>query len=440
VSSVTTPPPLSPKQIRSIHHSTQAKIALWVGAVSGGKTIASLFAWLIAIRHYKGRGLIVIVGKTLQTIERNVLAPLQDPNLFGRVADTVIHTAGSNTATILGRTVMLVGANDVRAEEKIRGGTFELAYVDEATLLPEGFWDMLVTRLRVQGARLLATTNPGSTRHWLRVKWILAAAAKRMVVFLFTMHDNPLYWEGGDPGPEYIADMEASFTGVFYKRFIRGEWTNAEGAVYDGWDETRHKVPWAELPPMRRMLCASIDYGTQHPTSVVLLGLGYDGRLYAVDELRIEAVTTEARQSPSQQSKTIRDWLKEAHHPEQPYLRPEWVVVDSAAADFRAELHHDGLASQGARKAVMYGIGLTSSLLSKDLLKVSDRCTGVLAEITDYIWDPKAAERGEDKPVKDRDDSMDALRYAVATTEALWRGQLLAEVPRPAAPATNDDD
>jgi phage terminase large subunit len=254
------------------------------------------------------------------------------------------------------------------------------------------------------------------------------------------MHDNPLYWDGGDPGPEYIADMEASFTGVFYKRFIRGEWTNAEGAVYDGWDETRHKVPWAQLPLMRRLLCASIDYGTQHPTSVVLLGLGYDGRLYAVDELRIEAVTTEARQSPSQQSKTIRDWLKEAHHPEQPYLQPEWVVVDSAAADFRAELHHDGLASQGARKAVMYGIGLTSSLLSKDLLKVSDRCTGVLAEITDYIWDPKAAERGEDKPVKDRDDSMDALRYAVATTEALWRGQLLAEVPRPAAPATNDDD
>lgn len=434
-----TPPALSPKQIRSIHGATAAKIALWVGAVSGGKTIASLFVWLIAIRHWQGRGLIVIVGKTLQTIERNVIAPLQDANLFGALADATVHTSGSNTATILGRTVMLVGANDVRAEEKIRGGTFELAYVDEATLLPEGFWDMLVTRLRVQGARLLATTNPGSTRHWLRVKWILQAAMKRMVVFLFTMHDNPLYWEGGDPGPAYIADMEASFTGVFYQRFIRGEWTNAEGAVYDGWDETRHKVAWASLPPMRRLLCASIDYGTQHPTSVGLLGLGIDGRLYLVDELRIEATSVEARQSPSQQSKTIRDWLREPHHPEQPYLQPDWVVVDSAAADFRAELLHDGMASQGARKNVLYGIGLVSSLLSKDLLRVSDRCTGVLSEVTDYVWDEKAAEKGVDKPVKTNDDSMDALRYAVATTEALWRGQLMTDVPVPHAPSNDDD-
>jgi PBSX family phage terminase large subunit len=438
---VTQPPPLSPKQIRSIHESTAEKIALWVGAVSGGKTIASLFAWLIAIRHYKGRGLIVIVGKTLQTIERNVIAPLQDPKIFGKLADSVTHTTGSNTATILGRTVMLVGANDVRAEEKIRGGTFELAYVDEATLLPEGFWDMLRTRLRVAGSRLLATTNPGSTRHWLRLKWILKAKEKRMVVFAFTMHDNPLYWEGGDPGPDYIADMEASFTGVFYKRFIRGEWTNAEGAVYDGWDEDRHKVLWVDLPPMRRLLCASIDYGTQHATSVVLLGLGYDGRLYAVDELRIEAATTEARQSPSQQSATIRDWIRGTqHHPEQPGLQPEWVVVDSAAADFRQELLQGGVVSQGARKNVLYGIGLVSSLLSKDLLRVSDRCTGVLEEITDYVWDEKKAEKGVDAPVKDRDDSMDALRYAVATTEALWRGQLLAEVPAPHAPSSDDED
>jgi PBSX family phage terminase large subunit len=260
-----------------------------------------------------------------------------------------------------------------------------------------------------------------------------------MVVFAFTMHDNPLYWDGGDPGPEYIADMEASFTGVFYKRFIRGEWTNAEGAVYDGWDEDRHKIPWESLPPLRRLLCASIDYGTQHATSVVLLGLGYDQRLYAVDELRIEAATMEARQSPSQQSQTVRDWIRTVqHHPTQPGLQPEWVVVDSAAADFRAELQHGGMVSQGARKNVLYGIGLVSSLLSRDLLRVSDRCTGVLAEVTDYVWDEKAAERGEDKPVKDRDDSMDALRYAVATTEALWRGQLLSDVPTPRA-GTDDE-
>ncbi|MDP9185615.1 MAG: PBSX family phage terminase large subunit [Actinomycetota bacterium] len=423
-----TPPPLSHKQVSSVVESTRAKIALWVGAVSAGKTIASLFAFLFAVRLCKSTGLIIIVGKTLQTIERNILAPLMDDRLFGELSRQVVHTKGSGVALILGKEVHLVGANDSRSEEKIRGSTVELAYVDEATLLPPGFWEMLVSRLRVAGARLLATTNPGSTRHWLRLEWILNAAQKNMTVFHFTMDDNPQYFEGGDPGPAYIADMKASYTGVFYDRMIKGLWTNAEGAVYDMWDPTRHVIRWEDLPPLRRMLCASIDFGTQHPTAVILLGLGYDRKLYFVDELRIEAATNQLRQSPSQQSKTVRDWLNKSHHPEQHHLKPEWVIVDSAAADFRQELFHDGLATQGAKKDVMYGIGLVSSLLARDLLKVTDRCQGWIDEVTDYVWDTKASERGEDKPNKDKakDDSLDTGRYALATTEAIWRNELTA--------------
>ncbi|QDG61229.1 PBSX family phage terminase large subunit [Pseudarthrobacter sp. NIBRBAC000502771] len=421
-----TPPPLSFKQVSSVVESASAKIALWVGAVSAGKTIASLFAFLFAVRATRGTGLVIIVGKTLQTIERNILAPLMDDRLFGELSKQIIHTKGSGTAWILGREVHLVGANDSRSEEKIRGSTVELAYVDEATLLPPGFWEMLISRLRVAGARCLATTNPGSTRHWLRLDWILQAAAKNMVVFHFTMDDNPQYFEGGDPGPAYIADMKASYTGVFYDRMIRGLWTNAEGAVYDMWDPTRHVIPWDRLPPIKRVLCASIDYGTQHATSVMLLGLGYDRRLYMMDELRIDVAVNSLRKSPSQQSKTVRDWLKQPHHPEQTALTPEWVVVDTAAADFRQELYVDGLATQGARKDVTYGIGIVSSLLQRGQLVFTDRCTGWTNEVTDYVWDPKATERGVDEPVKRADDSMDAGRYAVVTTESLWRGELAA--------------
>jgi PBSX family phage terminase large subunit len=418
-------PALSDKQIASIVESEQQMISLWVGAVSAGKTIASLFAFLLAVRLTQGTGLIIIVGKTLQTIERNILAPLMDQRIFGELAKHIVHTKGSGVAVILGKEVALVGANDARSEEKIRGSTVELALVDEATLLPPGFWEMLISRLRVAGARCLATTNPGSTRHWLRVDWILQAAAKNMRVFHFTMHDNPQYFEGGNPGPAYIAQMQASYSGVFYDRMIRGLWTNAEGAIYDMWDPTRHVIEWAKLPPMRRVLCVSIDFGTQHATSVGMLGLGYDRKLYLMDELRIDAGTSSTlRQSPSQQSKTVRDWIRQPHHPEQTALQPEWVIVDTAAADFRQELYVDGLATQGAKKDVAYGIGIVSSLLQKGQLIITDRCTGVTNEITDYIWDPKATGRGVDAPVKRDDDSMDMLRYGIVTTESLWRGEL----------------
>jgi phage terminase large subunit len=104
------------------------------------------------------------------------------------------------------------------------------------------------------------------------------------------------------------------------------------------------------------------------------------------------------------------------------------VIVDSAAADFRQELFHDGLATQGAKKDVMYGIGLVSSLLAREQLVVTDRCQGWIDEVTDYVWDTKASERGEDKPNKDKakDDSLDTGRYALATTEAIWRNELTA--------------
>lgn len=425
------PPALSRKQRWSLARFGSRKIALWVGAVSAGKTLVSLFALFIAIRRTRGRGLIVIVGKTLQTIERNVIGEMQKPELFGRLAAQVKHTTGSNTAIILGRVVHLVGANDARSEEKIRGSTIELAYVDEATLLPEGFWEMLLTRLRVAGARLLATTNPGSSQHWLRVRYILDADLQDMIVFHFTMHDNPLYFEGGDPGPSYIRAMETAFakSKLFFDRFILGKWTNAEGAIYDGWDPAAHVVEWSRMPPMFRILGVGMDFGTQHATSCVMLGLGYDRKLYLIDELRIESTTQAGRLSPSQQARAIADWLKVDHLPENNGLRPEYLIADDAAAGNREELYRsENIATQGAEKAVTYGIGLIASLLARGLLKVSDRCWGVIKEMPEYRWDPKASERGEDTPIKTGDDSLDAFRYVVATTEALWRDEI---GPRP---------
>lgn len=444
-----TGPALSPKQMWSIHQSTLYKLALWVGAVSGGKTIASLFALLIAIRNSRGSGLIVIVGKTLQTIERNVLEPLQDVALFGETSKLVEHTRGSNMARILGREVHLVGANDIRSEEKIRGSTIEIAYVDEATLLPHGFWEMLLTRLRVRGARLLATTNPGSSQHWLRVKYILDHEAQNLVVFHFTMHDNPLYFEGGDPGPAYIADMEAAFrkSPLFFDRMIRGLWTNAEGAVFDLWNTNDHVIAWEQLPPMRRLIGVGIDYGTTHPTAALMLGLGYDRRLYFVDELRITAgetvagVAAGARFTDAQQSKIIRAWL--AAHDHLPadnanWLRPEYIVADPAGASLREQLDQDGVDTYAADKDVDYGIRLMASLLGQGKLLVAAAsldgkhgCPGLIREFPDYVWDVKKQAGGVDEPDKARghDDSLDAGRYTLVTLEAQWRDDVLTASP-----------
>lgn len=413
---------LSPKQIRSIVEALRVEqIALWSGAVRSGKTIASLLAFLIAVSVAPDTGLIVMIGKTRETIERNLIEPLQSVALFGVLAKQVHHTRGATTATILGRTVHLIGANDVRAEDRIRGMTIALAYVDEATLLPRGFWMMLLSRLSVIGAKLFSTTNPDGPAHWLRKDFILRAADVGLRSWHFTLDDNPSL------DPAYVERLKRQYVGLWYRRFVLGEWCLAEGAVYDMWDPARHVVQ--ELPVIDRWLASGIDYGTTNPFAALILGLGHpeqDGtrRLYLTHEWRWDSKHQRRALTDVEYSEKYRGWLAELPHPHFEAAKgiwPEWTVVDPSAASFVQQLHRDGLTPTLARNEVLDGIRTLSSLLARDLLRVHESCDGFISEIPGYSWDPDKAEKGEDAPIKAADHSLDGGRYGIHTTEALWR-------------------
>ncbi|MFC4128909.1 PBSX family phage terminase large subunit [Nocardia rhizosphaerae] len=413
--------PMSRKQIASIVECERASTTIWTGAIRSGKTIASIVAFFIGVAQAPPDTMILIVGRTLQTIERNILEPMQKQSLFGPLAREIHHTRGSSTAVILGRTIHLIGANDEAAEAKIRGSTVYLALVDEATLIPENFWTQLQGRLSEPGARCLATTNPDNPEHFLKKKFMDRAGEPGMdvKVFQFFMDDNPQL------SAEYIARKKAEFTGVFYKRFIRGDWVAAEGAVFDTYDRDTHVIRWEDLPEMRWILGVGIDHGTTNPTHAVMIGHGVDDVLYCMDEWRYKAGKEEARWSNVELSKGVRDWMALPHHPdddpENPPRARYRTVVDSSAADFRVQLKQDGLTSLKANKDVLYGIRTMSTLVSAKRLKFTDRCPELLKEIPGYVWDEKASAEGKDEVVKLNDHGIDAVRYLLVTEERKWR-------------------
>src|SRR6185437_11302915 len=123
-------------------------------------------------------------------------------------------------------------------------------------------------------------------------------------------------------------------------------------------------------------------------------------------------------------SERLRAWLGDLPHPHEPNLRginPEWTVVDPSAASFIQQLHRDGLTPTKAHNEVLDGIRTTASLLGRDLLRVHESCKGWIDEVGGYSWDDDAAKKGEDKPIKVGDHSLDGGRYVIKTTEALWR-------------------
>jgi PBSX family phage terminase large subunit len=411
---------LSPAQLASVRDST-GRVNIWSGAVRSGKTIGSLIRWLIYLATAPTTGELVMIGRTRDSLTRNVIATLQRADLFGDIANYVRYTPGAAMATILGRQVHVIGANDAQAEAKIRGLTCAGAYVDEITVLPETFWRQLLYRMWGP-AQIFGTTNPDNPAHWFKTGFLDRInddgpdGLAHWRHFRFTLDDNPILTE------ERKDEIKRANIGVFYRRFVLGEWIAAEGAIYGQWDPDQHVIAWAGLPDMERMLAVGMDYGTNNPTAALLLGLGVDRRLYLVDEWRTEK---DHRLSDAQLARRFRAWLAESHQPREQQLEPEWVFLDPSAASFGVELGDQGQRNvRDADNDVLYGIRTVASLISNGQLYATERCRGWLTEITGYAWDPKAALKGEDKPLKTADHSLDAGRYALTTTESIWRGRL----------------
>lgn len=400
----------------------KARLNVYEGSVRSSKTIGSLIEWIRFIR-FGPDGNLLMTGRTQRTIINNLVLPMQE--MLG--AHRVKINYGLGTVDVLGRTILLIGADNEAARTKIQGLTLAGAYVDEASTLPESYWNMLVSRLSVVGAQLWATCNPEGPRHWFKLKWLDKAA-------YWITHDGTIIDrrddltlpEGDDRRPielhrvsfilddnpnldaDYVASVKSMYTGLWFRRMIKGEWALADGAVYDMFDPARHVVD--EVPAIERLVALGVDHGVQNPTRGELIGVGVDGVLYVVAEWNPPKMTDGER------SQHLRAWLGEKGWPDR-------LFVDPAAKGFRNQLRVDGFTSVfAANNRVVPGITLVSSLFKADRLKIHRSCTALIDELPGYVWDTKKAEeKGEDAVIKLDDHSADALRYGVVTSQNLWR-------------------
>jgi len=417
---------ISPKQELSIREAT-VQVCVWEGAVRSSKTIAQILRFLIAVPKAR-QGRIVILGRTRESIYRNIFEPMMDPELFGDVTRHVKATLGAPTVKILGRVVHVIGANDKQAEDKIRGMTVALCLVDEITVIPEGAFKMMLSRLTAPGAMLLGSTNPDSPGHWLKRDYLdRLDELPNWRTWHFVLDDNIAL-------PEQVkANLRANYTGLWYRRFINGEWVAAEGAIYDMFDPKvggGNVIAWEDLPEMRELIAVGIDYGTTNPTSAMLLGISAEHdrgrptpRLFFIDEWRYDSKAAQQKLTDAQLSRQLVAWLGENHLPASTRARltPRFTILDPSAASLRVQMQQDGTMTTQAENEVLYGIRTVASLLAEKKLLITDRCKGFIQEAPGYAWNPEATLKGEEKPLKVADHSLDAARYALITTENIWR-------------------
>lgn len=256
------------------------RINLLYGSVRSGKTWISLLKWGIWVGQQPAHQEFLMVGKTITTLKRNCLGLLE--TLIG---DNIAYSISQKKATIFGRTVWLEGANDERSESKIRGMTLKGVYVDELTQIPQDFYLMALSRLSEAGAVFLATTNPDHPNHYVKTDIIDNDVLDKQVI-KFLIDDNIFLDE------TYKENLKKEYSGVFYQRFILGEFVRAGGIIF--LDFAEDPTPWIikvdEVPKRFQSVEAGFDIGGNGSAyALTCTGQGYDGVQYKLKAQKRQA-------------------------------------------------------------------------------------------------------------------------------------------------------
>jgi len=386
-----------------------SRLNILEGTVRSGKTWALQPKILRACR-YPVKGWRLITGVSKQTIFANVLNDLF--NLIGTKHYKYNHQSG--LLRLFDSYWMVMGAKDEGSEKYIRGMTVGVAVCDEVTLMPHEFFQMLLTRLSPEGARLYGTTNCDSPKHWLKVELLDNEPLRKMGVLSsmhVTMDDNPNLSE------EYKRSLRTLYKGLFYERYILGLWVMAEGAIYRDvlgshcrFDEDSRPAGLYSSFAARYI---GVDYGTTNPC--VFLDVYDDAKwLWQDNEYYWDSETMQRQKTDSEYADDMIEFIG-------PNKRGVIVVVDPSAASFKTELIKRGLLVKDAKNEVQEGIRKVSSALKTGLYRIHSRCKKTLSEMENYSWDKNSSQKGIEKPIKSNDHCCDGVRYVIHTMVPGWR-------------------
>ena len=366
------------------------------GAVRSGKTVSlvvGFFLWSMASFDH---ATFAICGKTVGALRRNILGNLEDwlGQLFQikeyRSENKLIVT----DATGKENTYYLFGGKDESSCKLIQGITLAGILLDEAALMPRSFAEQACARCSVSGSKLWFNCNPEGPEHWLYKEWIAKANEKNMLHLHFTMDDNPALSES------IRRRYETLYTGVFYRRFILGQWCMAEGLVYD-FDP---KIHVKEPEKLGGRYYISVDYGTRNPFSAGLWQV-LDGKAYRIREFYHSGRESGRMMTDEEYCDALESLAGNCF--------VEQVVIDPSAASLIAALRRRGRFSvRKARNEVLPGIRWVATLLQTGRLFIGPECKDSIREFQLYRWEDKGE---KDSVVKENDHAMDDIRYFCAS-------------------------
>lgn len=285
-------------------------------------------------------------------------------------------------------------------------------FLDEVALMPQSFVNQALARCSVKGSKYWFNCNPEGPNHWFKVEWIDKKKEKNILHLHFTMDDNPSLDE------ETKERYRKMFVGVFFQRFILGLWVLAEGIIYPNFDKIKHCIKPVDIPKKFDFFYVSSDYGITNPQVFLLCGIKYiDGKpqVWILDEYYNKGTKKNKSGQEEKITKTDDMFLKDYKKLIKD-IDVRKVIIDPSATSLINLFKQNKIAVKEADNSVIDGINLVLNWLDEERIHiVEEKCPNIIREFNSYIWDEKAQEKGEDKPIKQNDHALDALRYLLQT-------------------------
>lgn len=372
------------------------------GAIRSGKTVSMSLSYVMwAMETFSAQNF-GMAGKTIGSFRRNVLFWLK---LMLRSRGYGVEDHRSDNMLVVRRAGIenyfyIFGGKDERSQDLIQGITLAGMFFDEVALMPQSFVNQATGRCSVEGSKFWFNCNPEGPNHWFRQEWILQHKKKRLLYLHFTMDDN---WSLSE---KIKARYRAMYTGVFFKRFIQGLWAVASGLIFDMYQDDSPAQVHEDNKPFDWYF-AACDYGTQNPCTFALYGVRGNGdvrRAHICEEYFYDGRKEQRQKTDLEYSQDFKAFIGDK--------KIRCVVVDPSAASFIAQLKSDGWYVISANNEVLEGICRMSTVIGSGRFTVDPGCAQTRRERQSYVWDEKAVQRGEDKPVKVDDHTCDRDRYA----------------------------
>lgn len=388
--------------IKNANHRWNGK----VGATQCGKTyIDTLYVIPNRILERKGKpGHNFIVGVSKETIQRNIIEPMQE--LFGHKVVTDINS--QNYCRIFGERVYCVGADNVGRVRRFRGPRIKYLYIDEAYDINEQVFELLKSRLSFEYSTCDFAGNPQGRNHWLE-KFI---NNKDIDIYLqrYSIFDNPFL-----PN-EYIKQLCIEYEGtVYYDRYILGNSCNAEGIIYRLFADHTSDYLIDEVKDRLMIVSIGVDYGAgQSKTKFVATGItqGYQN-VIILDELDLEEVY-----DPEQ---LYNSFLIFYYKIIETYGMCQYAFCDYGALGNvltlglikKCNLQRLPVTVMDCEKGkIKDRIFLTSSLLAQKRLQIIRTNSVMIKALQEALWSSKVEDERLDDGTTDID-SLDAFEYSI---------------------------